>query len=114
MNRMKSLVKEVIAILQGDNAEATGLKILRGADSALRTQIASLNGDTISLEDNVETAKEELALARINRGLVISDRNTYVSNLLLAKNRLTSCEEDLDAHKEKIAFLEEIFASLDK
>ena len=62
MNKMKSFVKEVVAIISGDNAEATGQKILRQADSALKTQIASLNGDTISLEDKVEDAKEALRL----------------------------------------------------
>lgn len=29
MNKMKSFVKEVVAIISGDNAEATGQKILR-------------------------------------------------------------------------------------
>ena len=113
MNKMKSFVKEVVAIISGDNAEATGQKILRQADSALKTQVASLNGDTISLEDKVEDAKEALRLARVNNGKLITDRNEYVRNLLNAKNALTDAEEALEIHLEKIAFLQEQYDSLD-
>lgn len=114
MNIMKSFVKQVVAVLKGDDAEAMGQKILRGADSALKTQIASLNGDTISLEDNVEAAAEGLALARINHGQIISDRNGYVSELLKAKNKLIDAEEALEVHKEKLAFLESEFELINK
>lgn len=110
---MKSFVKEVVAILQGDNAEATGQKILRQADSALKTQIASLNGDTISLEDRVEDAQESLRLAKVNNGKLITDRNQYVRNLLDAKNALTDAQDALSAHLEKIAFLQEQYDFLD-
>ena len=111
---MKSFVKEVVAIISGDNAEATGQKILRQADSALKTQIASLNGDTISLEDKVEDAQEVLRLARVNNGKLITDRNQYVRNLLDAKNALVDTQDALETHLEKIAFLQEQFDSLDK
>lgn len=114
MNKMKSFVKEVVAIISGDNAEATGQKILRQADSALKTQIASLNGDTISLEDRVEDAQEALRLARVNNGKLITDRNDYVRNLLIAKRSLIDAEEALEVHLEKIAFLQEQYDSLDK
>lgn len=114
MNKMKSFVKEVVAIISGDNAEATGQKILRQADSALKTQIASLNGDTISLEDRVEDAQESLRLARVNNGKLITDRNDYVRNLLIAKRSLIDSEEALEVHLEKIAFLQEQYDSLDK
>lgn len=113
MNKMKSFVKEVVAIISGDNAEATGQKILRQADSALKTQIASLNGDTISLEDKVEDAKEALRLARVNNGKLITDRNEYVRNLLNTKNTLTDAEEALEIHLGRIAFLQEQYDSLD-
>ena len=111
---MKSFVKEVVAILQGDNAEATGQKILRQADSALKTQIASLNGDTITLEDTVEYAQENLRIARVNNGKLITDRNVYVRSLLEAKNKLTDAQDALEAHLEKIAFLQGEYDSLDK
>ena len=114
MNKMKSFVKEVVAIISGDNAEATGQKILRQADSALKTQIASLNGDTISLEDKVEDAQEALRLARVNNGKLITDRNQYVRNLIDAKNALVDSEEALELHLEKIVFLQEQYDSLDK
>jgi hypothetical protein len=107
VSKTKSFVKEVVAILTGDNAEATAQKILRQADSAFKTQIASLTGDTIALEDKLEDTKESLRLARLNNGKVISDRNSYIRNLLDAKNAVTSAEEALEAHVAKLQFLQE-------
>jgi len=104
---VKSFVTEIVCLLKGDDAEATGQKILRQADSAFKTQIASLTGDTISLEDAVEEAKEALRLARLNNGELISNRNYYISNLLAAQNNLVEAEEALEAHAAKLAFLNE-------
>jgi uncharacterized protein YaiL (DUF2058 family) len=109
-----SFVKEVVAILKGDDAEATGQKILRQADSALKTSIASMTGDTISLEDSVESAKENLKLSRLNNGQLISNRNSYTANLVAAQNNLIEAEETLANHKKTLAFLEEQSANLNK
>lgn len=112
--KLGTFVKQVVAILKGDDAEATGQKILRQADSALKTQIASLTGDTISLEDAVENAQENIVNARVNGAEQIKDRNLYVSNLLKAKNALTDAEENLASHKEKLAFLESELVAISK
>lgn len=114
VSKTKSFVKEVVAILTGDNAEATAQKILRQADSAFKTQIASLTGDTIAIEDRLEDAKEALRLARLNNGRVISDRNSYIRNLLDAKNTVTSAEEALEEHNAKLEFLKEQAALLEE
>lgn len=111
---MKSFVKEVVAILKGDDSEVTAQKILRQADSAFKAQIASLTGDTIAFEDAVENAQERVNLCRVNRGNLISDRNSYIRNLLDAKNNLTEAEEALAVHNEKLAFLNEQFKLLDE
>lgn len=113
MNKMKSFVKEVVAIIKGDDAEVTGQKILRQADSALKTQIASLTGDTIALEDKVEDAKEGLRLAKVNNGVLIADRNQYIKNLLNTKNALIDAEDALESHLDKLNFLDGEFKSLD-
>jgi hypothetical protein len=114
MNKTKSFVKEIVALLKGDDAEATGQKVLRQADSAFKTQIASLTGDTIALEDRLEDAKENLRLTRLNFGLQITDRNSYIRSLLDAKNLLTSSEEALEAHIAKLDFLREQAALLEE
>jgi len=106
MNTVKSFVKQFVAVIKGDDAEAQAQKVLRQADSALKSQIASLTGDTITFEDNVIAAKERQVLASVNNGKPITSRETYVQGLLYAKNDVTSAEEALDKHLEKIAFLE--------
>lgn len=114
VSKTKSFVKEIVALLKGDDNEATAQKILRQADSAFKTQIASLTGDTISLEDAVEEAKESLRLARLNNGNLITDRNYYISNLLLAQNKLVDAEEALELHNAKLDFLREQAALLEE
>lgn len=114
MNKTKSFVKEIVALLKGDDAEATGQKVLRQADSAFKTQIASLTGDTIALEDRLEDAKEALRLARLNNGQLIGDRNSYIKSLLQAQNVIVDAEEALEAHNNKLAFLREQAALLEE
>lgn len=103
--KVASFVKQFAAVLTGDSATAQAQKALRQADSALQTQIASLVGDTIVKEDAVTTAKEYQASARINNGCSITDRTSYVGNLLTTKNRVTDAEEALALHLAKIDFL---------
>jgi hypothetical protein len=112
--KVKSFVKQFVATVTGDNADAQAQKVLRQADSALKSQIPSLEGDLIGLEDALETAKEKLALAKINNGKSIEDRSTYIYNLLQSQNNGTSTEEALELHKKKIAFLKGILTSLDE
>ena len=112
--KMKSFLKEFVATVKGDSAEALGQKVLRKVDSALQVQIASLTGDIIGLEDTVETAKENLSLARINKGVLFTDGAAYIQNLLRAKNAVTEAEEALELHKEKIKFLKAELKALDE
>jgi hypothetical protein len=100
-----SFVEEVVALIQGDNAEAKAQKIKRQADSALKTQIATLTGDTIVLEDKLEIAKENLRLAKLNYGKEIENRNEYVQNLIKAKNAVVEAEDALTTHSETLLFI---------
>lgn len=111
---VKSFVKSFVALVSGDDNTVKAEKAFRQAQSALKTQISSLNGDTIQLEDAVETAKEAKASARVNNGQPISDRNTYVENLLVADNNVTKAEKALETHKKKISFLEAELKALEE
>jgi DNA repair exonuclease SbcCD ATPase subunit len=111
--KVKSFVKQFIATVQGDDVKAQAEKVYRQAESALKTQIASLEGDTISYEDKVEEAKENLSNARINNGKLITDRSSYVANLITSRNEVTEATEALDRHKKKLEFLKAELVALD-
>jgi len=110
--KVKSFVKQVVAVIQGDSAEALGQKILRQADGELTVQIAIFKSKVIKLETNVEKAKEREALALINNGKLIDEDSDYVSNLLLAENNVISAEEELETMNRKIEFLQKKLALL--
>lgn len=111
--KVKSFVRQFIAAVSGDDNQVKAEKTFRQANSALLTQISSLNGDTIQLEDKVTDAKEAQSSARINHGYSITDRNSYVEGLLTAKNNVTVAEKNLKNHQEKIAFLKSELEALE-
>jgi chromosome segregation ATPase len=100
-------------LVKGDSATVQAEKVFRQAQSALNVQINSLKGDTINFEDAITEAQEELAKAKVNNGLAITDRGSYVQVLLNKKNKLTTAEENLEGHKAKLSFLEETLKSLE-
>ena len=107
MNKINAFVKEFIAIIKGDDAEALGLKNWRYAESALKIQITSLGGELIKREDEVEKAKEQLLRARVNFGNEITNSDIYSSQLLRYKDNLTKVEKELEATKRTIEFFNE-------
>lgn len=109
---VKSFVNQFLAIAKGDTVEAQAQKALRQAESALNTQIAVLTGDTVNLEEAVETAKEILNAARVNNGQTIEKREAYVQTLLNRKNDVTDAEIALEKHTAKLAFLKAELAQL--
>jgi len=110
---VKSFVRQFINEVKGDDVAVKAEKAFRQASSALRTQINSLEGDRVNLEDKVTDAKEAQNRARINNGSPISDRDAYVKSLLSAKNTVTNAESALETHDAKIAFLKDELASLE-
>ena len=112
MTKTNSFVRQFIAAVKGDDVEVQGQKAWRSAESALKVQIAALEGDTIELEDNVDKATEALDAARINGGKVITERDSYIENLFDAKEELVEAEDSLKAHLEELAFLKEEYAKL--
>lgn len=107
MKKAESFIKQFVAFIKGDDAEVMAQKALRQAKSAITAHIAIGNNETLAKEDAVEAAKELLEAARVNHGNLITDRDKYVIELLLAKNAVIEAEEELAAHLEKLAFLNE-------
>lgn len=112
MNKMNAFMKEFVAIIKGDDAEAKAAKVWRQAESGLKVQIANLEGDIINKEDAVLQAEENLANARVNYGKEITDRRSYVQNLLNAQDKLNDVTAELEAHKSTITFLKEQYDKL--
>ena len=110
--KIKSFVKEFTAVVKGDDTEALGQKVFRQADSKLNSQIAQLRGDLISKEDALEEAKDNLRLARVNNGKLITNDSRYVENLMIAQNDIFKAEEALESLKTDIVFLETQLAEL--
>ena len=113
MNKVNSFMSQFVALVKGDDVTAQAAKVWRQAESALKVQISGMDGN-IQLEDDIEEAKEKLALARVNNGKPISDRAEYTDNLLKAKNALTLAEKALEQHKTTLAFYKEELSALSK
>lgn len=112
MNKVKSFVNEFVALVNGDDAKVKAEKAKRQADSALKTHISIMEGESVSKEDAVSEAKESLRTARLNNGQPINDRDMYVKNLIAAANRVTEAEEAYESHMKTLEFLRDQHAGL--
>lgn len=111
---INSFVKQFLAVVKGDGVKAQAEKAFRQASSALKSQISSLEGDTINLEDKVTEAQEKLAISRVNNGQAITNREYYIESLLTSKNNVVQAEKNLKKHIEKIDFLKAELTSLEE
>lgn len=102
---ISTFVSLIVALITGDDAEVTAIKIQRKAKASLTAQIAVKTAITLDLEQAVETAEENLALARVNNGELITNNEDYVRNLFRKNDALEKAVDVLDAHLEDIEFL---------
>lgn len=109
---LKSFVATFVALVKGDDAEALAQKTLRRGDNALKSQIAACDGQEIDFEDRIAQAEENLQKALVNNGQESFDKDTYIKNILNAKNKLTEEQEAWEAHKEKTAFLKDCLEAI--
>ena len=108
-------IQLIIAHLKGDDAEVAALKIQKQATARLKQHLASMEGDRLSLEENIESAKENIGLSIINNGNSIADTNegnTYVRGIVKANQNLQDCQDALEAHDKTVAILKEALAKV--
>lgn len=99
-----------MAYITGDTDTARALKIQKYAISGLKTQIANMEGETISKQEAIDDAKEAFNKAFVNGGELMSaasDRTRYVQNLIAAKEKIEEAQETYDNHVATIKFLKE-------
>ena len=100
---MSLLVKEITARIKGDNAAVTAAKIARKCVSSVKSQIASLEAKEVDLEDNVDTAKENLDNAQYPTS-TFSSGQTYINNVKEAQDEYDSAEEALEDIRGAITY----------
>lgn len=98
-------VKEVIARLKGDNAEALGAKIARKAISSVEGQLAALKAKQVDLEDTVEDAQEALKVAKFPTEMIINNQ-CYINDIRVKFDDLETAKNNLKDVVESIAFFE--------
>ncbi len=107
-------IQLVVAAVKGDDAAAVGIKIQKTAIAQIRAQVAAKNAHTLTLEDNLESAKDALANARINGGVIISDSAEYIRGLLVANKNIETAEDAIAKHEKDIQFLTEQLSNISK
>lgn len=106
----KLFLKEVVARLKGDDAEAKGAKIARKAVGAVEAQIAALKYKKVDLDSKVEENEEALHSAKFPTDFP-STGQSYVDAILAAQQRLDSAKEAVEANEAASKFFEELLAS---
>jgi len=96
-------IKEVLAKLKGDGAEALAAKVGRKALSAFEGQIASLNSKKVDQENAVEEAQEALDAATYPTS-VFSSNQSYIDGILRAQKAVDQAQEDLDSTNKALEY----------
>lgn len=112
--KLPLFVKQVIATIKGDDAQATAIKIQRQAESTLTAQIAVKKSLTFDFEEKVENARLKADDILANRGDLIDNRETYIKNILLIDQEIKDAQQELDDHKASIIVLEEALEKVKK
>lgn len=108
--KVTTFLKLAVAIISGDNAEATALKIQAKSKATLRAQIAVKTATTLDLEEVLQEKKDARNLARVNNGQLITDKTDYLQGILNAKRNEETAQANLDQHLADIKTLEEELA----
>ena len=107
-------INEFVKCRKGDTDIVVAAKAWRSAESALKTHISALEGDSIELEDALSNAGDDLKNARVNQGFKISNRSKYIEQLVKAKNMVILAEENFNDHLQTLDFLKEEYANMKK
>jgi DNA repair exonuclease SbcCD ATPase subunit len=108
----KTFIKQFVAMVKGDEAEAIAAKVQRKAIAALDSELANLKGELVDKEQALEDANENLSKAILNNGNEISDRKYYVQGLIKAKAQITEAQDSLEDLKHTISVLEGILTKV--
>ena len=98
MSTLSSYMKEALAIIKGDTAEAIAAKNERKGKSAFDSQIAALKAKLVDDESAVEDAQERLKEAYYPSH-IISDAKYYVQNVVEREEALEyakSCKKQTE------------------
>jgi hypothetical protein len=109
-SKLPKFIQLAIATIRGDDAKATALKIQAKAIGAFNAQIAVKTAETLDKEEDLELAKDNLAKARMNMGVLITDKVVYLEKLGKAQDKVEAAQDELDNHLDSIEFLKEQLA----
>lgn len=114
MNKVNSFINQFVAIIKGDDAEASAQKVYRKADSCFKQKMANLEGLTVDKEIALQEAKEEAELAFLNYGKPVSEFNSasYYDKLIQCQNAITVAEANMESHQKEIEFCKSLIEKL--
>lgn len=107
-----SFVKEVVARISGNDAEAIAQYNYRKATSALKSQIASAEAKIVDLESNLEEAETRYKDA-IYCATKITDNSEYIRSIKYAKENVNKAKEELENVRESLAEFQKLLKDLE-
>lgn len=111
MSKVNLFIREVTALLKGDDAQATAAKNARKAVSAFDSQIAALNASVVDLENAKEDAEEALKLAKFPTNL-ITDAQSYIRNIVAAQEALDAANAKLEETQKSLEYFQSLKAEM--
>jgi len=102
-------VKLFVALVKGDDAEATAIRNQKSSAAALKSEVSLLEGTKVDLERKVEIAKENSEKAFLNNGKSEFDRVEYITGVKNAYYNEKVAEKALKQNVEETALLQALY-----
>lgn len=106
----QNYVKEVLALLKGDDVKAIAAKNARKSISAIEGQLAALKAKEVDIENTIEDAQENLHLAKFQT-VLITDNQAYIKNIQKAQETFDQAEQELADVKNSIEYFTQLLKS---
>jgi hypothetical protein len=107
MSKNKFQEKVLAKLAEDGSADALSLAISKKAESAIKLQIAGLEGELVDDESKVEDATEALSSAILVTSK-ISDAKRYCQGIVNAQAALDSAKEGLENTKASLAYFRKL------
>lgn len=102
-NKVSNYIKQTLAFLKGDEEGQLAARNERKADSILRGQLATLENEKVNAEIALETAQDELAIAKYPTKLIGSPES-YIEGIKSAREKVVKAEKHVKDIQSSIEY----------
>lgn len=109
---VSKFIKQTIALITGDDAEKTAVRIERKASVALKSELTLQEQEVVNFQEQLIDAEEAITAALSNNGDLITDSERYMERLIQLKEKAIQIEGEIENRELIVSYLQELQSRL--